>query len=284
MEKIKWPNGSNNAVMITLNLDAALFAKAYYSDADPADADYATMAKYGLEIGLPRILNVMDAYNIKMTAFVPGWVAEHHSDAVRMLVQCGHEIGCRGYAQENLGLLNPRQQEKAIQKGYEAVINVTGIKPRGFRAPFGEITLDTLAIAKRLGFSYSSCLSDDDAPYFIELPDSDETLLEIPVFWSLYDMPYFIFHFSPPIPFGQGRISNYDKVLNNWKWEYDGVSRDGTCYVLQLDPTTAGDPGRIYMLEELFSYIVNKDNAWYATGSEIYTFMTSDNSGTCCVS
>ena len=45
MERIKWPESASNAVMITLNLDAGLFARSYYPDADPDDADYATLAK-----------------------------------------------------------------------------------------------------------------------------------------------------------------------------------------------------------------------------------------------
>jgi len=273
MERIKWPKGVNNAVMITLNMDAELFAKAYHPDANIEEADYTIPAECGLVNGLPRILDAVEAVGAKVTAFVPGWVAEHHPEAVKMLVERGHEIGCRGYAQENLGLMDDAAQEEAIQKGLKAVETVSGQKPAGFRAPLGEVTQSTFEIAKKLGFKYSSTLSDDDVPYYLDLKDG-ENILEIPYLFPLYDMPYFIFHFFPPIPFGQGRISSFDKVLTNWKWEYDRIYNDGACYVLQLDPTTAGDPGRIYMLDELFSYIDKKGGAWYATGSQVYDFMT----------
>ena len=216
-------------------------------------------------------MDAVEAAGAKVTAFVPGWVAEHHPEAVRLLVGRGHEVACRGYAQENLGLLSDEAQEKAIKKGMEAVWAVTGKKPAGFRAPHGEVTHSTFEILKKLGFDYSSTLNDDDVPYCIDLPGGLK-LLEIPFLWALYDLPYFIFHFFPPIPLGQGRISSFDKVLTNWKWEYDGVHRDGTCYVLQLDPTTAGDPGRIFMLDELFKYINQKGGAWYATGSQMHEF------------
>ena len=274
MERIKWPNGANNAVMITLDLDAELFAKAYHPDADHEEDDYAIPAKCGLENGLPRILDAVEAVGAKVTAFVPGWVAERHPKAVKMLVERGHEVGFRGYAQENLGLMDDAEQEQALLKGFKAVESVSGKTPAGFRAPLGEVTNSTFEIIRKLGIKYSSTLSDDDVPYYLDLKDGQK-MLEIPYLWPLYDMPYFIFHFFPPIPYGQSRISSFDKVLTNWKWEYDGVFRDGTCYVLQLDPTTAGDPGRIFMLDELFAYINKKGNAWFATGSQIHEFMSS---------
>ncbi len=67
-----------------------------------------------------------------------------------------------------------------MKKGIEAIQNVCGVTPVGFRAPEGELTLDTLRIAKKYGMHYSSNLCDDDRPYQKDL-EMGETLLEIPI-------------------------------------------------------------------------------------------------------
>jgi peptidoglycan/xylan/chitin deacetylase (PgdA/CDA1 family) len=273
--KISWPQDKGPAVLVTINLDAELFAKAYHPDVKLDESSYERMAQAGIDIGLDRILGVLEARGVKCTAFVPGWTAEKYPQAVRMLCQRGHEIGSRAYAQENLALLSLEEQKKAIGKGARIIEKICGFFPKGFRAPLGELTIETLEIVHDLGFSYSSSLNDDDVPYFNKLEPSGKSLLEIPVQWPLCDLPYFIFHFWPPIPFGQPRISCFEKVLANWKWEYDGSRLWNSCYVLQLDPTTMGDPGKIFMLEDLLDYIAHNGSPWFATCGEVCDFMAS---------
>jgi peptidoglycan/xylan/chitin deacetylase (PgdA/CDA1 family) len=271
--QILWPEACDSAVIVTLNLDAELFARAYYPEIELFDSELAALGRAGIEVGLGRVLDALSAHEVSATAFVPGWVAQKYPDAVRTLTGRGHEVACRGYAQENLGLLSEADQEEAIRKGMQALTDICGKAPEGFRAPAGEFTERTLSIVKKLGFSYSSSLSDDDVPYFNRLESGGE-LIEIPIHWPLSDLPYFMFNFWPPIPFGQARISCFDKVLTNWKWEYDGARRDHSCCVLQLDPTTMGDPGRIFMLEELLAYMRENGRPWFTTCARMARFMS----------
>lgn len=270
INKTKWPNGMNNAVMISVNLDAEYYARTFDPDIDVDNNDFQNMGKKGIEFGLPRLLDVLNRYGVKATFFVPGAIAEKYPDALHSIVESGHEIGCHGYEHEHMGVLSRGDQYKVIKKGIKAIQDVCGKIPAGFRAPEGEITMDTLMVAKELGFCYSSSLHADDIPYYNDLGTSK--FLEIPIHWSLYDLPYFAFNFTPPIPSGQSRISCSEKVLNNWKWEYNGFHRYGSCYVLQLDPQCIGSQGKIYMLEEILDYIIEKGGAWFATGCEIYDY------------
>ncbi|MDD4833250.1 MAG: polysaccharide deacetylase [Lutispora sp.] len=270
VRKTKWPGGANNAVMISVNVDAEYYIRVFDPNLKVDDNNFLDMGKESIEIGLPRLLDILNRYNIKATFFVPGAIAEKYSDALITVAEAGHEIGCHGYEHEHMGALTPEEQYRAIQKGMEAIRKVCGNNPVGFRAPEGEITIDTLIAAKRLGLCYSSSLHADDVPYYTDL--GEDRLLEIPIHWSLYDLPYFAFNFSPPIPAGQSRIACSDKVLNNWKWEYDGFHRYGSCYVLQIDPQCIGSQGKIYMLEGILDYILEKGNAWFATGYDIFNY------------
>ncbi len=270
VNKTKWPKEMNNAVMISVNLDAEYYVRTFDPDIDVNNINFDYMGKKGIEFGLPRLLDVLNRYCVKATFFVPGAIAEKYPDALYSIVKLGHEIGFHGYEHEHMGVLSASEQYKVIKRGVKAIQDVCGKIPTGFRAPEGEITMDTLKVANDLGFCYSSSLHADDVPYYNDFGTCK--FLEIPIHWSLYDLPYFAFDFSPCIPSGQSRISCSEKVLNNWKWEYDGFHRYGSCYVLQLDPQCIGSQGKIYMLEGILDYIIEKGGAWFATGCDIFDY------------
>lgn len=270
MEKASWPQGIKCAAIITFNLNAELF----WLQLDEECTDMPktlSMGQYGMNRGLDRVLDVLEIRKIKATFFTPGWVAENYSDKIIAIKQAGHEIAVRGYSHENMALLTEEEQERVMKKSIKAIEDCCCVTPKGFRSPEGELTIDTLRIAKRNGIVYSSNLSDDDRPYYKKLGDGSE-LLEIPIHWANYDLPYFAFNYKPAFPSGQGRIANYTGVVSNWKNEIFGCHEYGLCYVLQLDPQAIGTPGRIGLLEELFDYMEELGNIWYATGEEMYRY------------
>jgi peptidoglycan/xylan/chitin deacetylase (PgdA/CDA1 family) len=268
--KPTWPENKKCAVAVTLNLNAELF----WLQLDPSCKDMPktlSLGQYGMNRGLERVLDVLEERKIRSTIFVPGWVAEHYSDKVNDAAGRGHEIASLGYKNVNMGLLSEAEQEQEITKGIEAIKNVCGVEPAGFRCPDGELTLDTLRIAGKHGLNYSSNLSDDDRPYYKAL-GGEQSILEIPIHWVNYDLPYFAFNYHPAFPAGQGRIANYTGVLTNWEDEFAGNYEYGLCYVLQLDPAAIGAPGRIGLLEDLLDYIGGFEDVWFATCRDIYDY------------
>lgn len=269
LERPKWPQEKRCAVMITVNLNAELF----WLQIDPSCKDMPktlSLGQYGMTRGVDRILSILKERQRRATFFTPGWVAENYPDKLKKIKEEGHEIASLAYKHENMALLTEKEQEEAIIKSIQAIKNVCGVTPIGFRAPEGELTLDTLRIAKEHGILYSSNLCDDDRPYWKNI--GKEELLEIPIHWDNYDLPYFAFNYHPAFPKGQGRIANYSGVLNNWKDEFYGCYEYGLCYVLQLDPAAIGAPGRIGLLEELLDYIEEFESVWWASGEEMYKY------------
>ena len=271
MEKAIWPENKKCAAMITVNLSAELF----WLDLDPTCVNMPktlSMGQYGMTNGLERILDLLDDKNIKATFFVPGKIAELYPEKIKELTTRGHEVAGSSYEQENLALLDREEQKASIDKSIKIIENICGKKPKGFRNPQGEITLETLDLAKKLGMEYSSNLSDDDRPYNREVSQGNN-LLEIPIHWVMYDLPYFAFNYRPAFPAGQNRIANYTGVLANWKEEFSGYYDLGLCYVLQVDPQTIGSPGRIQIFEEILDFICEHDNVWMPTGLEMANYM-----------
>lgn len=264
-----WKNGLKCAAMITINLDAQYFGKIYYPDLDVNQGECLALGRTSVKEYLPKVLDSLDEYGVKATFFVPGAVAREYPDAVKEITSRGHEIGCHGNYHENLAMLTAEEQETALTDAVKSLQEITGVRPTGFRMPEGEINRDTLRIVKKLGFTYSSSLSDDDIPYI----DTETGLVELPNRWELFDLPYFVFTWDPPIPHGQARASSMKDVLENWLYELEGAKRFGTLFNLQLDPLTAGEQGRIYMLDTLLEKITSDQEIWIATGKEIADYI-----------
>ena len=69
---IKWKDGARCAVMWILR--------------DPALAErplHMGMGAYGPKTGMPRILRILDRYDLKCGFFIPGWIVERYPDMAR---------------------------------------------------------------------------------------------------------------------------------------------------------------------------------------------------------
>ena len=76
---IKWKNGARCAVMISFDVDG----ESPWILRDPALAErplHMGMGAYGPKTGMPRILRILDRYDLKCGFFIPGWIVERYPD------------------------------------------------------------------------------------------------------------------------------------------------------------------------------------------------------------
>ncbi|MEC8890423.1 MAG: polysaccharide deacetylase family protein, partial [Chloroflexota bacterium] len=76
-----------------------------------------SMREYGPSVAMPRILDLLDEYEIKASFFVPGFIAETHVELIKNLVSRGHEIGHHGYMHEPPATLNREQEAEVLDRG-----------------------------------------------------------------------------------------------------------------------------------------------------------------------
>lgn len=271
MKNFRWKNNKKCAVAITVNLNGEYFWLSMFPDSKNKPKTLS-LGTFGINVGLERILNVFDEYDIKSTFFIPAVVAEKYGNKVIDIFNKGHEIANHGYAHENFALLTKQEQKDILIKSNNVIKNITGSFPIGFRVPEGELTKDTFDLLEEMSFSYDSSLMDDNRPYYMKLDKKLYDIIQLPIQWQLYDLPYFAFNYSPAFPSGQGRIAPYSNVLNNWIHEYEGYKEKGLAYILQLDPQTMGTPGRILILKKLIDHIIKSNDAWICTCEEMHSY------------
>ena len=76
--------------------------------------------------------------------------------------------------------------------------------------------------------------------------------MELPVHWSLDDVPYYVY---APVAGRMGPMASPQEVYNAWQWEFDGAYKYGRSMMLTMHPYTSGRLARITALEHLIKYI-----------------------------
>jgi hypothetical protein len=112
-----------------------------------------------LPLVVPRVLDTLDAHDLRLTAFVVGQDAARaeNREAIESLVAAGHEIG--NHSQNHypwLHTLPEEQIECEILDAEESLERVTGELPRGFRGPGFSWSPRMLELLARRGYLYDA--------------------------------------------------------------------------------------------------------------------------------
>ena len=80
-----------------------------------------SMREYGPNIAMPRILKILKKHDIKSSFYIPGFIADTHSELVKTIFDEGHEIGHHGYMHEPPATLTKQEEIDVIDKGIESI-------------------------------------------------------------------------------------------------------------------------------------------------------------------
>ncbi|MDP9028124.1 MAG: polysaccharide deacetylase [Actinomycetota bacterium] len=270
-DSVLWPGGARAAAAFTFDVDA----ESAVLWGSPGTADRMSVIShqaYGPLVGVPRLLDLLERHGIRSTFFVPGYTAHRYPDMVRRLVDAGHEIAHHGYLHEQPTLLTEGEETDALDRGLDALQEVAGVRPTGYRAPMWDISWRTPALLAERGFLYDSSLMDADTPY--ELAAGRTSLVEIPIQWALDDWEQYCF--LPGIT-GSGLIETPAKAVELWRAEFRALREAGGCWVLTNHPFLSGRPSRAAALSDLMAEVVACRDVWIAPLGEIAAHVRSLN-------
>lgn len=114
-----------------------------------------------LEIGLERILTLLDQHAVRATFFVLGWVAERNPRLIRSLTEAGHEIASHGYGHQHLSRLTRDTFRQDVSRSISILQDCTGRPVLGYRAPTFSIMRSTswaVDVLLELGLRYDSSI------------------------------------------------------------------------------------------------------------------------------
>jgi peptidoglycan/xylan/chitin deacetylase (PgdA/CDA1 family) len=267
-EPIRWPNNARCAFTLSFDLDG----ESPWIHRDPALEHrplHMSMGAYGPKTGMPRILNLLDTYGLKVCVFIPGWIVERYPSLCEDIVKRGHEVGHHGYLHEKPFFMTGgrEQEEELLLKSMDIFRKILGVTPLGSRSPSADPSKDTMDLLAQHGYVYHSNMLDSDLPYFHDTPHG--LLVELPTAWCNNDAPFFQFSAVPPV--GNGIWSQQD-VFEIWSEEFEGLYAEGSFFNLMGHPQMIGRPSRLRMLERMIRQIRAKGDVWFATPLEVARF------------
>lgn len=256
-----WPGSVSAAVSLTFDVDAEA---GWLGEGDEYERRLTTLSegKYGVTRGIPRILSLLDRFDIPATFFVPGYTADYHPGLVQTLLDAGHEIAHHGYMHLRSDKVSEQQQIDEIEKGLGALARAGAPKPRGYRSTSWELTPETFALLIEHGFGYDSSCMGDDRPY-VERYESME-ILELPVHWSLDDWPRFGWNID-----GGGNVSDAAELYRCWTTEFDSARDEQRHTTFTMHPEVIGRPYRLAQLERVIEHMTDTHDVWFARLDEV---------------
>ena len=278
------PQSSHLSVCLSFDFDAI---SVWIGSMGAKSPGAVSRGEFGV-VGATRLLELLKRYDILSTWFIPGHTIETYPDAVRAVVDAGHEIGHHNYCHENPRSLSAEQELAVLERGTECIRTLTGRAPSGFRSPAWDITSKTVGFLHDLGFEYdSSLMGNDFTPYYCRVGDEVVTdgpfrfgrevpLVELPVDWTLDDWPYFGLNWQAH----HVGLRTPAEVFDIWAAEFDYASRlpGESVFTLTMHPQIIGRGSRIMMLERLLDYMTGRPGVEFRTMSEVATTFRSSNS------
>ena len=122
------------------------------------DAGWDKLPSY-LDLVVPRVLDILKKRDLSITFFVVGQDAaiESNHAVLRSIASNGHEIGNHSYRHEPwLHLYSRAELEEELTRAEDAIENVTGVRPIGFRGPGFSLSGDVIDVLARHGYLYDA--------------------------------------------------------------------------------------------------------------------------------
>ena len=253
----------------------------------PSDIQRGVFAS---EVGNIRLLNLFKKYGLKTTFFIPGHSIETFPKEVDAIVAAGHEIGAHGYLHEYPIAMTPTKEEAVLVKCIDLIEKVSGKKPRGYVAPWWEMSNSTAALLQKYGFTYDHSQGYRDfQPFYARVGDSwnvidysktaeewmhplkhgkEIDLVEVGANWYVDDLPPMMFMKKAPNSHGFVSPRAVEEI---WKDAFDWVYRemDYAVFAFTIHPDVAGRPQVLMMLERMIEHINNHSGTKWMTFEEI---------------
>lgn len=271
-------------VMFGVDIDAVGgWLGSYGGEDSPSDIQ---RGMFSGEVGTPRLLELFRRHDLPATWFIPGHSIETFPDQVKAIVDAGHEIGAHGYSHENPIAMTPKQEEDVLVRSIELIENVAGRPPRGYVAPWWEMSGETAALLLKHGFTYDHSQGYNDfVPFYARVGDSwtkidyskeasewmkplvrgqEIDLVEIGANWYVDDLPPMMFIKGSPNSHG---FVNPRDIEDMWREEFDWVYEELEygVFPFTIHPDVSGRPQVLRMLDRLIRYINEHDGISWVT-------------------
>jgi peptidoglycan/xylan/chitin deacetylase (PgdA/CDA1 family) len=262
-----WPNGTRMAVSLSLMFEAGgqPISGAGGVIPDPIQnglPDLPTNAffQYGVYEGVPRLLDLMDKHQVKLSAFMIGRAVDKAPDLAREIVRRGHEAAAHGRTWESSYALDAEAERRFIADGVESIVKATGQTPVGWNAYWMRNSPRTLDILQSLGFLYHIDEPSRDEPFIVRLKGGD--FVTVPYTFHMNDIVSYPFEGWNAAAYEQALKDEFDQL-------YEEADQKRRMMVISLHDRISGHANRVRALDRFLAHAKSRAGVWFARKDEI---------------
>lgn len=271
-----WPGGARIALQFVLNYEEG--GENCVLHGDPASEAFLSeivsaqplmgvrhismeqLYEYGSRVGVWRLLKLFERKKVPLTVYAVAMAAERHPQAIRAMVDAGHEIASHGYRWINYQYVGEDTERQHIQKAVEILTQVAGTPPLGWYT--GRTGPNTRRlVAEQGGFLYDADDYNDDLPYWALVEGKPQLI--VPYTLDANDM-----RFAAVQGFNSG-----DQFFTYLKDSFDVLYAEGQetprMMSVGLHCRLVGRPGRMAALERFIDYAKGHEAVWFCRRVEI---------------
>lgn len=265
--RLAWPNDARLALWIIPNieffaLDEKVPPGAGGTGGKVPDVPTWSSRDYGNRVGVFRLMQVLERYDIRGTVALNSHVCARHPEIIaegqkRRWEWMGHnETNTR-----RLNELAPEDEPRVIRDALAEITRATGTRPAGWLGSGLQETWNTLDLLAENGVEYVCDWVNDDQPYVMTL-EGGRSIVAMPYSHDINDKPAFErMNLTAP----EFRVMICRQFDTLWR---EGAE-SGRVMAIALHPYLTGMPHRIGALDAALEHICRHDGVWRATGAEI---------------
>lgn len=217
--------------------------------------------QYGIKEGGPRIISLLDKYNIPVTWTAAAVCLERAPYLAEAIKRRGDETCSHGYRWIHQFRMNEAEEREFIQKAVTSIESTTGKRPLGWLSRY-LLTPNTRRLLQEEGFLYHMDDYSADEPFWDDVEGSDKQMIIVPYALDSNDMKMWVAPSYTPEAWLKYAKDTFDTL-------YAEGAEQTRMMSLGLHLRIIGRPGRIWALEEFLRYVGRKTDVWFATRQQI---------------
>ena len=272
--QVEWPNGARIAISVVVNYEEGSEYSTLDGDAQgesmgeaqspvpQGDRDLANESffEYGSRVGVWRIMDILDEYDVKATFYCCALALERNPQVGPEIVRRGHEVFGHGYRWEEYFKMDRAAEREAIRKAVESITRTTGQRPLGWYTRYGPSVNTRELVVEEGGFLYDCNAYNDDLPYYTNV--NGKKWLVIPYSLEVNDTKFW-----------RGGMSNPSDFYETARNTFDQLYREGATHPkmmsVGLHCRIVGKPARAAALRQFLEYAKSKPGVLFTRRVDI---------------
>ena len=224
------------------------------------DALAESMEAYGGEVGMWRLIDLLDRHQVSATGVFSGLTAERYPDVLRAFLKGAgtREICCHSWGQDVRSYrLSKEDFRSTVRRCVEAIEKATGYRPVGWVSPGASFLTSVVEVLAEEGFLYQGDYANNDSGDVVSVAGKQLVRMSVP--WDINDLFLYAQSYNPPSSFVEAFQRSFDILYQE----------GGQVVAAAAHASVFGRPLGIWAMEQCIIYAKSHSDVWFGTRAEI---------------